>query len=153
MSQTDKTAKKSKGFTEAEQAAMKERAKELKAEARAGKDKAAGERDLQATIAKMPEPERTMAARLHELVTTHAPILMPKTWYGMPAYAKDGKIVCFFQSAHKFESRYASFGFNDSAQLDDGTMWPTAFALKALDAAAEDRIIALLKKAVGSSAG
>lgn len=149
MTQNDKTAKKSKGFTEAEQAAMKERAKELKAEARAGKDKAAGERDLQAAIDKMPEPERTMAARLHELVTTHAPILMPKTWYGMPAYAKDGKIVCFFQSAHKFESRYASFGFNDSAQLDDGTMWPTAFALKELDAAAEERIIALVKKAVG----
>lgn len=147
MSQTDK---KSKGFSDVEQAAMKERAKELKAEARAGKDKAAGERDLQAAIAKMPEPERTMAARLHELVTTHAPILMPKTWYGMPAYAKDGKIVCFFQSAHKFESRYASFGFNDSAQLDDGTMWPTAFALKELDAAAEERIIALVKKAVGS---
>lgn len=141
------STKKDKGFTDAERAAMKERAKELKAEERAQKDKAAGERDLLAKIAEMPEPERTMATRLHELVTAAAPDLAPKTWYGMPAYARDGKVVCFFQSAHKFESRYATLGFSDTANLDDGAMWPTAFALIELTPAVEERIVALVKQA------
>ena len=141
----------SKGFTDAEKAAMKERAKELKAEERANKNRAAGESDLLAKVAEMPEPERSMALRIHEIISENAPNLAPKTWYGMPAYAKDGKIVCFFQSAAKFESRYATLGFNDSAQLDDGTMWPTAFALTNLTTAEEERIIALVKKAVGEN--
>ena len=140
--------KKDKGFTDAERAAMKERAKELKAEERANKDRAAGESDLLAKIAEMPEPERMMATRLHELVTATAPELMPKTWYGMPAYARDGKVVCFFQSAQKFESRYATFGFSDTANLDDGAMWPTSFALIELTPAIEERIVALVKQAV-----
>jgi uncharacterized protein YdhG (YjbR/CyaY superfamily) len=124
---------------------MKERARELKAE----KNKADGVSDLLAKIAEMPESDRSMARRLHEIVTTNAPDLLPKTWYGMPAYAnKDGKIVCFFQSAQKFNARYATFGFNDSANLDDGTMWPTSFALKALTGADEAKIAALVKKAV-----
>ncbi len=127
---------------------MKERAKELKAEARAKQDRAAGENDLLAKIAEMPEPDRTMAERLHAIVKANAPDLSPKTWYGMPAYAKDGKVVCFFQSAQKFNARYATFGFNDSANLDEGAMWPTAFALKELTAAEEKRIEALVKKAV-----
>ncbi|MBC6934991.1 MAG: DUF1801 domain-containing protein [Chloroflexi bacterium] len=127
---------------------MKERAKELKAEARANKDKAQGERDVLAKIAEMPEPDRTIAMRLHEIVKANAPVLSPKTWYGMPAYARDGKVVCFFQSADKFQTRYASFGFNDTANLDDGAMWPTAFALKELTAAEEEKIAALVKKAV-----
>ncbi|GIL13528.1 MAG: hypothetical protein BroJett038_22480 [Chloroflexota bacterium] len=144
-----KNTQKSQGFTDAEQAAMKERAKELKAEARANKDKAQGERDVLAKIAEMPEPDRTIAMRLHEIVKANAPVLSPKTWYGMPAYAnKDGKVVCFFQSADKFQTRYASFGFNDTANLDDGAMWPTAFALKELTAAEEEKIAALVKKAV-----
>jgi uncharacterized protein YdhG (YjbR/CyaY superfamily) len=140
--------KESKGFTDEERAAMKERARELKAEARANKDKADGESDVLAKIAEMPEPERAMAKRLHAIITASAPALSPKTWYGMPAYAKDGKVVCFFQSAQKFNSRYATFGFNDEANLDEGAMWPTSFALKELTAAEEARIGALVKKAV-----
>jgi uncharacterized protein YdhG (YjbR/CyaY superfamily) len=139
---------KSKGFTDEERAAMKERAKELKAEARANQKKADGEKDLLEKIAEMPEPERTIATRLHTIITTNAPGLWPKTWYGMPAYARDGKVVCFFQSAQKFKSRYATLGFSDTANLDDGAMWPTSFALKELTAAEEARIIALVKKAV-----
>jgi uncharacterized protein YdhG (YjbR/CyaY superfamily) len=143
------TSTKDKGFTAEEKAAMKERAQELKAEARANKDKASGEADVLAKIAEMAEPERAMAKRLHEIIKANAPILTPKTWYGMPAYAKDGKIVCFFQSAQKFGSRYATLGFNDKANLDDGNLWPTAFALRKLSAAEEAKISALVKKAVG----
>jgi uncharacterized protein YdhG (YjbR/CyaY superfamily) len=143
-----KATQKTTGFTADEQASMKERAKELKAEARASKNKADGESDLLAKIAEMPEPDRTMATRLHEIVKANAPVLSPKTWYGMPAYAWDGKIVCFFQSAQKFQARYATLGFNDSANLDEGAMWPTSFALQELNAAEEARIIALVKKAV-----
>jgi len=139
---------KSSTFTDEERAAMKERAKELKAEERANKDRAAGESDLLAKIAEMPEPERAMATRLHDIIKASAPALSPKTWYGMPAYAKDGKVVCFFQSAEKFKSRYATFGFSDEANLDEGAMWPTSFALKELTAAEEARIAALVKKAV-----
>jgi uncharacterized protein YdhG (YjbR/CyaY superfamily) len=138
----------SSGFTAEERAAMRERSKELKAEARADKSRADGERDLLAKIAEMPEPDRTMAERIHEIVTANAPSLSPKTWYGMPAYAKDGKVVCFFQGADKFQARYATLGFNDTANLDDGAMWPTAFALKELTPAEEARIAALVKKAV-----
>jgi len=138
----------SAGFTAEERAAMKERAKELKAEARAQKDKAAGERDVLAKIGEMPEPDRALAERLHALITASAPDLSPKTWYGMPAYAKDGTVVCYFTPAQKFNSRYATFGFTDVAHLDDGTMWPTAFALTALTAADEARIGALVKQAV-----
>ncbi len=147
---TQKTAKSTnKGFTDAERAAMKERAKELKAEARATKKKEDGEKDLLAKIAEMPEPDRAIATRVHEIVTANAPDLFPKTWYGMPAYANaDGKVVCFFQAADKFDTRYATFGFNDTANLDEGPMWPTAFALKELTAAEEERIAALVKKAV-----
>jgi uncharacterized protein YdhG (YjbR/CyaY superfamily) len=140
--------KKDAGFTDEERAAMKERARELKAEERANKDKAAGESDLLAKIAEMPEPDRSMAERIHAIVKASAPDLWPKTWYGMPAYAKDGKIVCFFQSAHKFNARYATFGFNDTANLDEGNLWPTSFALKQLTAAEEATISALVKKAV-----
>jgi uncharacterized protein YdhG (YjbR/CyaY superfamily) len=140
--------KKSKGFTAEERAAMKERAQELKAEARANKDRAAGESAVLAKIAEMPEPDRAIAERLHAIVKASAPALSPKTWYGMPAYAKDGKVVCFFQSADKFKSRYATFGFNDTASLDEGAMWPTAFALKKLTTAEEAKIGALVKKAV-----
>ena len=135
-------------FTDEERAAMKERAKELKAEARANKNKADGECDVLAKIAEMKEPDRAMAARLHAMIKASAPALSPKTWYGMPAYAKDGKVVCFFTSADKFKSRYATFGFNDDANLDEGTMWPTSFALTKLTAADEARIAALVKKAV-----
>ena len=142
---SDKT---SRGFTEEERAAMKERARELKAEARANKSRADGESDVLAKIAEMQGPDRAMAERLHAIITASAPALSPKTWYGMPAYAKDGKVVCFFQSAQKFKSRYATFGFSDEANLDDGAMWPTSFALKALTAAEEARIAALVKKAV-----
>jgi uncharacterized protein YdhG (YjbR/CyaY superfamily) len=137
-----------KGFTKEEQAAMKARAKELKAEARANKKREEGEKDLLEKIAEMQEPDRTMAKRLHEIITETAPALWPKTWYGMPAYASDGKVVCFFQSAEKFKARYATFGFNDTANLDEGAMWPTAFALAELTPAAEERIAALVKKAV-----
>jgi uncharacterized protein YdhG (YjbR/CyaY superfamily) len=144
------TGKASKGFTDEERAAMRERAQELKAEARRGPraGKADGESDVLAKIAEMPEPDRAMAERLHALITASAPDLVPKTWYGMPAYAKDGKVVCYFTAASKFNSRYATLGFNDDAHLDDGTMWPTSFALTELTAETEARIAALLKKAV-----
>jgi uncharacterized protein YdhG (YjbR/CyaY superfamily) len=145
---TTATGKKSKGFTAEEKAAMKERARELKAEERANKDRAFGERAVLAKIAEMPEPDRAMAERLHAIVGASAPALSPKTWYGMPAYARDGKVVCFFQSADKFKTRYATFGFTDEATLDEGAMWPTGFALKELTAANEARIGALVKKAV-----
>jgi uncharacterized protein YdhG (YjbR/CyaY superfamily) len=137
-----------KGFTAEERAAMKERARELKAEERANRDRAAGERDLLEKIAEMEKPDRALAERLHAIVTASAPDLWPKTWYGMPAYARDGKVVCFFQSAEKFKSRYATFGFSDEANLDEGAMWPTSFALKKLTAAEEATIAALVKKAV-----
>jgi uncharacterized protein YdhG (YjbR/CyaY superfamily) len=141
--------KTSKGFTDEERAAMKERARELKAEERASKDKAEGESAALAAIAAMPEPDRAMAKRLHAIIKASAPALSPKTWYGMPAYAnKDGKVVCFFQSADKFKARYATFGFNDTANLDEGALWPVAFALKELTAAEEAKIGALVKKAV-----
>ena len=140
--------KKSKGFTDEERAAMKERAQELKAAARASKDKVDGENAVLAKIAEMPEPDRAMGKRLHAIIKASAPALSPKTWYGMPAYAKDGNVVCFFQSAQKFKTRYATFGFSDKANLDEGAMWPTAFALTELTAADEARIAALVKKAV-----
>ena len=137
--------KKSRGFTDEERAAMKERAQELKTEAR----KADGERAVLAKMAEMPEPDRTMAKRLHAIITASAPALSPKTWYGMPAYAnKDGKVVCFFTAASKFKERYATLGFNAEANLDAGNMWPTSFALKELTAAEEAKIAALVKKAV-----
>ena len=145
---TTATGNTSKGFTDEERAAMKERAQELKAEARANKNKADGESDVLAKIAEMPEPDRSMAKRLHAIIKASAPALSPKTWYGMPAYAKDGKIVCFFQSAQKFKTRYATFGFSDTANLDEGALWPVAFALKELTATEEARISALVKKAV-----
>ena len=137
----------SKGFTAEERAAMKERSKELKAEARRA-GKADAESAVLAKIAEMPAPDRAMAERLHAIITASAPVLSPKLWYGMPAYAKDGKVVCFFQSAEKFKSRYATFGFNDSANLDEGAMWPTSFALKELTPADEARIGELVKRAV-----
>ena len=146
MSQPKK--KGTPGFTDEERAAMKERAKELKAEARANTNRAEGESDVLAAIAAMPEPDRVLAERLHAIIKASAPILAPKTWYGMPAYAKDGKVVCFFQSAQKFSTRYATLGFSDPANLDEGTMWPTAFALTELTAAEEERIGALMKQAV-----
>jgi uncharacterized protein YdhG (YjbR/CyaY superfamily) len=145
---TTKKDRKSKGLTAEERAAMKERLRELKAEERTSTNRAAGESDLRAKIDEMPEPDRAMAKRIHAIVTASAPDLWPKTWYGMPAYAKDGKVVCFFQSADKFNARYATFGFSDTADLDDGAMWPTAFALKELTAAEEAKISALVKKAV-----
>ena len=132
-----------KGFTAEERAAMKERARELKA----AKSKEEAERDVLAKIAEMSEPDRSMAERLHAIVIAAAPELSPRTWYGMPAYARDDKVVCFFQAAEKFKARYATFGFNDAAQLDDGAMWPTAFALKRLTREGEERIAALVKKA------
>ena len=140
-----------KGFSKEEQAAMKERAKELKAEAQANKKREDGEKDLLQKIGEMSGSDRAMAERIHEIITANAPQLWPKTWYGMPAYTRDGegKVVCFFQSAEKFDARYATFGFNDTAMLDDGNMWPTAFALKKLTAVEEKQIIALVKKAVG----
>jgi uncharacterized protein YdhG (YjbR/CyaY superfamily) len=137
-----------KTFTAEERAAMRERAKEVKAEARRGKKEADGESQLLAKIAEMPKPDRALAERLHAIVKASAPDLAPKTWYGMPAYAKEGKVVCFFQSAQKFNSRYATFGFSDQANLDEGAMWPTAFALEELTAADEKRIAGLVKKAV-----
>ena len=141
---------KSKGFTDEERAAMQERARELKAAARSGPGtgKAAGEGDVLAKIAEMPEPDRAMAQRIHAIIKASAPVLSPRTWYGMPAYAKDGDVVCFFQSAQKFKARYATIGFSDKATLDEGAMWPTSFALKELTAAEETRIAALVKKAV-----
>jgi uncharacterized protein YdhG (YjbR/CyaY superfamily) len=145
-----KDKQQSAGFSDAERAAMKEHAEELKREARRGKrtSKADGESDVLAKIAEMEEPDRTLATRVHEIIKANAPDLSPKTWYGMPAYARDGKVMCFFQSAQKFEARYATLGFNDTANLDDGAMWATAFALKELTPAEEDKIIALVKKAV-----
>jgi uncharacterized protein YdhG (YjbR/CyaY superfamily) len=145
-----KASAKSTGFTAEERAAMKERAKELKAEARRGRGarKADGESAVLAKIAEMPEPDRAMAERLHAIVKAAAPALSPRTWYGMPAYAKDGKVVCYFTPASKFKERYATLGFNDTANLDDGNFWPTSFALKDLTAAEEAKIEALVKKAV-----
>jgi uncharacterized protein YdhG (YjbR/CyaY superfamily) len=141
--------KRTPQFTAEERAAMQARAKELKAEARANKNRADGERAVRAAIAEMPDGDRVLAERLHAIITASAPTLAPKTWYGMPAYAnQDGKIVCFFQAAAKFNARYATLGFNDAAHLDDGTMWPTSFALMALTAADEARIAALVQQAV-----
>jgi uncharacterized protein YdhG (YjbR/CyaY superfamily) len=147
---TSAIAKTSRGFTDDERLAMKERLQELKAEGRRGPraDKADGESDVVAQIAAMPEPDRALGERLHAIIKASAPALSPRLWYGMPAYAKDGKVVCFFQSAAKFKTRYATFGFQHAANLDEGAMWPVAFALKELTAAAEARIAALVKKAV-----
>ncbi len=141
---------RSSGFTAEERAAMRARAAELKADARraSGAEKADGETDVLAKIAEMPESDRAMAARLHALVKATAPALSPRTWYGMPAYARDGDVICFFKSSHKFKARYATLGFSDKANLDEGAMWPTDFALKRLTAAEEERIQALLKKAL-----
>jgi uncharacterized protein YdhG (YjbR/CyaY superfamily) len=155
MTDTQKSATRSgsddetsKRFTADERAAMQERAKELKAEARSLAGRADGERDLLAKIAEMPESDRAMAERIHAIVKANAPALMPKTWYGMPAYARDGKVVCFFKAADKFKSRYATFGFEEDASLDEGTMWATSWALTGLTAADEAKIGALVKKAV-----
>jgi uncharacterized protein YdhG (YjbR/CyaY superfamily) len=155
MKDTQKPAKRpsrtetsTKVWTDEERSAMQERAKELKAEARASKGRADGERDLLAKIKEMPKPDRVMAERIHAIVTATAPDLAPRTWYGMPAYAKDGKLICFFQPASKFKARYATFGFENDAKLDDGSMWPTSYALTKLTAADEARIGELVKKAV-----
>ena len=145
---TTAMGKKSTGFSDEEKAAAKARVQELKAEARANQNKAAGESAVVAAIAALQEPDRTMARRIHAIIKDSAPTLWPKTWYGMPAYARDDKVVCFFQSAQKFKTRYATFGFNDTARLDDGALWPVAFALKEMTAAEEARIAALVKKAV-----
>lgn len=142
---------KTGGFSKEERAAMAERARELKAEARASKSRAAGEEAVQEKIAEMPDEERAMAQRLHALILESAPELMPKTWYGMPAYALDGKVVCFFQAASKFDARYATLGFNDIAKLDDGDLWPTAYALVALTPEVEATIAGLVRRAVGRS--
>ena len=144
MNQDKSMTKKTKEFTDAERAAMKERARELKA----SEDRAAGESDLLAKIAEMQEPDRSMAERIHAIITASAPSLSPRTWYGQPAYAQDGKVVCFFQPAQKFKTRYATLGFNDAANLDEGNMWPVAFALKELTAVEETRIAELVKEAV-----
>ena|SRR5215217_8786146 len=141
------SAKKSEGFTAEERAAMRERARELKAEAQ----RADGERAVLAKIAEMQGPDRAMAKRLHQIIKASAPALSPKTWYGMPAYAKDGKLLCFFQSAQKFSTRYATFSFSDKANLDEGAMWPTSFALKELTATEEAKISALVKRAVSQA--
>lgn len=148
---TAATGKKFQGFTDEEQAALRERAQELRAASRSGSGagKADGESAVLAKIAEMPEPDRTMGMRLHAIIKASAPVLSPRLWYGMPAYAKDGKVICFFQAAQKFHTRYATLGFTDAANLDEGTMWPTAFALRELTAAEEARIGALVKKAVG----
>jgi uncharacterized protein YdhG (YjbR/CyaY superfamily) len=149
MAERTRTKKTSKGFTDDERAAMKERARELKAEERWNKDKAAGEKDVLAKIAEMKGTDRALAKGLHAIVKASAPDLSPRTWYGMPAYAnKDGKVVCYFKSAQKFKERFATFGFNDAANLDEGAMWPTVFGLKELTAAEESKIAALVKKAV-----
>jgi uncharacterized protein YdhG (YjbR/CyaY superfamily) len=142
-------SKKAATFTDEERAAMKSRAQELKAEARSNKDKAEGERAVLAAIAAMQESDRAMAERLHAIIQDSAPNLWPKTWYGMPAYTRDGKVVCFFKSAEKFNTRYATFGFEEAAKLDEGAMWPTTYALTKLTAAEEARIGALVKKAAG----
>ena len=145
----ERDAQPSTGFTDEERAAMKERAQELRAEAHGKGDKAKGESAVLAKIAEMPEPDRAMAERLHVIITTIAPDLSPKTWYGMPAYAnKDGKVVCFYTAASKFNERYATFGFNAVANLDEGDMWPTSFALKELTASVEEQIAALVRKAI-----
>jgi len=144
-----KSPSKAATFSAEEKAAMKAYAQELKAQARADRTRQDGEREVMAAIAKMAASDRAMAERVHALVKTHAPALVPRTWYGMPAYSRDDKVVCFFKDARKFKDRYATLGFNDSAKLDDGAMWSTAFALKAIDAAVEKRIAALLRKAVG----
>jgi len=144
---SDKSAA-GEGFSDFEKAAMKERAKELKAEARASKNRAEGESDVLAKLAEMPEPDRTIGEKVHAIVTANAPELMPRTWYGMPAYTRDGKVVCFFQSASKYEVRYSTLGFNDAANLDDGAMWPTTYALMELTDAVEAKIVELVKKAV-----
>ena len=146
---SSRNAADGKGFTTEEKAAMRERAREQKAESRSRDARADGEKDLLAKVAEMPAPDRAMAERLHAAITASVPALAPKTWYGMPAYARDGKIVCFFQSADKFKARYATFGFSDEATLDDGAMWPTSFALTKLTAADEARIVDLVKKAIG----
>ncbi len=153
MATTTKTTKRTDtstegGFTADEKAAMRERAREAKAEARRGSDRAAGEKDLLAKIAEMPPADKVMAEKFHAIVTATAPDLTPKTWYGMPAYARDGKLICFFQAAAKFKARYATFGFEEHANLDEGNLWPTSFALKKLGPAEEDRIVALVKKAI-----
>lgn len=145
----ENTGKKETGFSADEKAAMKERAAELKAEAKATKSREEGESAVLAKYEEMLEPDRSMGKRLHALILESVPELMPKTWYGMPAYAKDDKAICFFQSAQKFKTRYCTLGFNDTARLDDGKMWPVAFALTALSVAEEERIIALVKKAAG----
>jgi uncharacterized protein YdhG (YjbR/CyaY superfamily) len=148
MTTTKSQVKKTKGFSDDEKAAMKERAKELKAEARADKDKAAGEKVMLEAINKLEGKDRAMAKKIYEIVKANAPTLSPKTWYGMPAYAdKDGKVVCFFTAASKFNSRYATFGFNDIANLDDGAMWPTSFAIEEWTPAVESKLAALVKKA------
>lgn len=136
------------GFSDAEKEAMKARAAELKAEAKAGKDRAAGEKAVMEKIAEMDPADRKIAERLHQLITQNAPELMPRTWYGMQAYAKDGKVLCFFQASKRFDTRYSTLGFNDSANLDDGEFWPTAYAVMGLDGKTEERIVALIKKAV-----
>ena len=148
MTEKKSNKEKVKGFTDDEKAAMKTHAQELKAEASGNKNIADGEHDVLAKIAEMSEPDRGMANRLHAIIKANAPTLSPKTWYGMPAYTKDGKIVCFFQSAQKFKTRYATFGFQQEANLDEGNMWPVAFALTELTAAEEAKIAALVKKAV-----
>ncbi|MGD8485389.1 MAG: DUF1801 domain-containing protein [Chloroflexota bacterium] len=152
MNDTDNSTSASEqaegGFSDAEKAAMKERAKELKAEARASKKREDGERAVLEKIAEMPEPDRGMAVRIHAIVTASAPELWPRTWYGMPAYARDGKVVVFFQGAAKFEARYSTLGFNDAAHLDDGSMWPTSYALRELTDVEEARIAELVKKSV-----
>jgi uncharacterized protein YdhG (YjbR/CyaY superfamily) len=147
---TAATGKKPKGFTDEERDAMRERLQEMKADGRRGRraDKADGESAVLAKIAALPQPDRALGERLHAIIKASAPALSPKTWYGMPAYAKDGNVVCFFQSAQKFKTRYATLGFSDKASLDEGHMWPTAFALKELTAAEEAKICALVKKAV-----
>ena len=142
------TGDDSGGFSDEERAAMKARAREMKAEARTSKSRAEGERAVLSAIAEMSEPDRAMAERLHAVITASAPALAPKTWYGMPAYAKDGKVICFFQAASKFKTRYATFGFQPDAKLDDGAMWPTSFALLELTAAEEATITSLVRKAV-----
>ena len=146
---TQTTTKRTPGFTADEKAAMRERARELKAESKSRDARQEGERDLLAKIAEMPPADRSMAERIHALITANAPDLAPKTWYGMPAYARDGKLVCFFKAAAKFNSRYATFGFEEEAHLDDGAMWATSFALTKLTPADEARITELVKKAVG----
>jgi len=145
---TDKATKTFKGFSDEERTAMRERAQELAAEARSNKNKAQGENEVLEAIAKMSEPDHTIAKRLHDLIKESAPTLSPKTWYGFPAYAKDDKVVCFFQYAGKFKTRYATLGFSDTANLDEGQMWPVTFALKKLTSAEEAKIAALVKKAV-----